>query len=164
MGRGRGFEVVDKSPASNELPAVQSIKRRLLDLVVMMCEDGMITGDEVADKLGLTEEEKYVPMKKHNKLLAKLEESENELDSLENELDRTRSEIKSFYRSFNDMVDDIAEALDEDPDNWDIDEDDDEGEDENDDGWSLAALEFGVDRLIDDYLALKGSEEEDQSV
>lgn len=114
LGRGRGFEVVDRRSALGEQSIIEPVKDRLLDLAFMLYEGGLLHREEVAQRFGL---------------------------SIENNSNR-----------FDELIKEVAEALDEDPEDWDVEED------ESD---SFATLEFGVERLIEEYLAYRASEEEE---
>ncbi len=73
-----------------------------------------------------------------------------------------RGEIEDYSLMFGRMVRLIADTLEEDPDkDWEVDEDKEEENLDDEEEISVAALKFGVERLIADYLALKASEEED---
>ncbi len=162
LGRGRGFKVVGKRPVSNTSPAVQSIKLRLLDLALMLYEDDLLSGEEVANKLGLPQEDQSALREECAAVQADLEETEEQLEEVKDELKEARREIEDYSLMFGRMVRLIADALEEDPDmDWEVDEDEEEEDLDEEEEISVAALKFGVERLIADYLALKASEEED---
>ena len=160
LGRGRGFEVVGKRPVSNSSPAVRSIKLRLLDLALMLYEDGLLSGEEVASKLDLPQEDQYVLKEEYAAVQANLEETGEQLDEVKDELEEAKGEIMDHSLVFGRMVRLIADTLREDPEYWEVDEDEEEEDLDDEEERSVAALNFGVERLIDDYLALKASKEE----
>ncbi|MEE9585404.1 MAG: hypothetical protein V3W09_00710, partial [Nitrososphaerales archaeon] len=96
----------------------------------------------------------YVLKEEHAAVQANLEETEEKLEEAKEELKEARGEIMDHSLVFGRMVRLISDALREDPEYWEVDEDEEEDE------ISVAALKFGVARLIDDYLALKASKEE----
>ena len=160
LGRGRGFEVVRKRPVSNTSPAVRSIKLRLLDLALMLYEDDLLSGEEVANKLGLPQEDQSALREECAAVQADLEETEGQLEEVKDELKEARREIMDHSLMFGRIVRLIADALEEDPEDWEVDEEEEEDEDlDEEEERSFTTLKFGVARLIDDYLALRASEE-----
>lgn len=56
LGRGRGFKVVDRTSALDIMSITQPIKNRLIDLVVMMSENDLLSKEEISEMFGFKEE------------------------------------------------------------------------------------------------------------
>lgn len=149
LGRGKGFKNVNKRNAYVDSIEVKKIKHRLLDLFLFLYKNDIINEDEVAKKLSLSIQDQSEFIKKYNKLLSMWTETKNELKKVEKKLN-------AYSGIFSELIYYILDALEEDLDDWDI---DDRRSLKNDDE-SIDTLKFGVERLIDDYLALKADEED----
>ena len=90
---------------------------------------------------------------------ADLEETEEKLDEVKEELEEARIEIENYSLMFGRLVRLVADALEEDHEDWEVDEEEEEDLDEEEES-SFTTLKFGVEKLIEDYLALKALDEE----
>lgn len=156
---------MNKRAASKTSPVVRSIVLRLLDLALMLYEDGVLSGEEISEKLDLPQEDQSALSDELAAVKADLEETEREIEEVKEDLEGARSEIKDYSLMFGRIVRLIAEALEEDPDeDWEVDEEEEEEDLEEEEEQSFTTLKFGVVRLIDDYGALKASVEEEEWV
>jgi len=145
LGRGKGFKATNKQSVDFSSPIVSKINKRMLDLILIMISEGIISQKEIVEKLQLDE---YVSIDDYKLLSDRLKKSDNKL--------------KSYEFKFGRIVRLIAEALKEDFQNWYFREDYFE-EDEGDKEWGveeakpITFLDFGLHRLIENYRALRAS-------
>lgn len=127
LGRGRGFKVVGRRSA-RQIPSItEMVKDRVLRLGWMLYDDGVLTREDLTQTFPVYTLEQY--------------------QGLEEELDSSKAEVDESVKG---LVSQVAEALEEDPEDWEV-EDQDDG---------FAVLEFGLRRLIEDRDALKAELEE----
>jgi hypothetical protein len=142
LGRGRGFKSTNKQSVDLSSPVVRKIYDRLLNIISMMLSEGVVSQEDIVEKLQLNE---YVSNDDYKSLLDKLDDAYEKLKQAQNK-------IKSYNCRFDKMSSVIAEAIgDENIEDWDLDPEDLEFEANK----SIAVLEFGVNRIIDEVLALK---------
>ncbi len=157
LGRGKGFKIINKRIAFINSSELNKIKLRLLDLVSMFYDNKLITEEEVATKLGLPIKDQYSFKKKHNIMQINFIETEEQLKETEESLKEANSEIDDYSDIFAELVKKIADALEENFDDWDIEYSRKSlSNDEN----SIITLKHGVEKLINDYLALNASNED----
>ena len=84
LGRARGFKVVNRTSALNMKSVTEPIKIRLINLIIMMNEEDIITKEELSETFGFKEE--------HDELTAlvadALEEDSQDLEFEEEEEDK----------------------------------------------------------------------------
>ena len=160
LGRGRGFKVVGRGSALDRPSVTGPIKGRLLDLSLMLYNEGLLSKEEVAERFGLVLPENYETLEdERDALQADLEETEGRLKDAEGKLVKVKHELEEANEGFsdrmNELTDLIAKALEEDIMEWQVRV---EGEDEDLD---YAALRYGLERLIESYEALEAESEEE---
>ena len=158
LGRGRGFKVVGRSSALDKPSVTEPIKGRLLDLSLMLYREGMLSKEELAKRFGLILPKNYQALEEEREALqADLEEGEGRIKEAEEKFDEVKGELEESEEGFsdklNELTDLIADALEEDNEDWEVEIE--EGEDR-----AYATLRYGLERLIDDYQAIKAMQEE----
>lgn len=131
LGRGRGFEVSERSSilnsdSSNDV--IDRIASRVLRLVMLLKENGTITEAQIQKLLGRKEKEEFTEM-------------ESRAENLDNDA--------------RELAQEIAGVLGDDIDDWESDPD---GEDESS-GPSFILLKYGVRKVLSEFESLKASNE-----
>jgi hypothetical protein len=138
LGRGRGFKVVGRGSALDKPSVTEPIKGRLLDLSLMLYREGLLSKEELVKRFDLILPKDYQALEEERDVLqADLEEAE-----------------EGFSGKLNDLTDLIADALGEDREDWEA-EIEGEGKDR-----AYATLRYALERLIDEYQAIKAMQEE----
>lgn len=155
LGRGRGFKSTNKQSVDFSSPVVRQINDRLLQLVLMMISKRVTSQKDIVEKLQL---DQYISNDAYKSL-------SDDLDDANEQLNQANRKIETYHLRFGRMSRHIAESLNEDFENWDVDEDDEKDDEDLDDeeSKSIAFLEFGVDRIIDEVLAQKEDQEGNSS-
>jgi hypothetical protein len=159
LGRGRGFKVVGRGSALDKPSVTKPIKGRLLDLSLMLYREGLLSKEELAERFGLILPKDYQALEEERDALqADLEEQEGQIKEAEDELGEVKGELEEadegFPSKLNELTNLIADALEEDSKDWEVEIE--EGEDN-----AYAVLRYGLERLIDDYQAIKAMQEEE---
>lgn len=153
---------MNKRAASKTSPVVRSIMLRLLDLALMLYEDGVLSSEEISKKLDLPQEDQSALIDELAAAKANLEETEREIEEVKEDLEGTRSEINDYSLMFGRIVRLIAEALEEDPDkDWAVDEEEEEENLEEEEERSFTTVKIGLKRLIEDHDALRAEVDEE---
>ncbi len=149
LGRGYGFEVTGRRSALDDNSIIRPIKQRLLGLLTLLKTRNMISDEEVRNALGLEEAQR-----------GENDESEDELGTEEEVEEEVEEESASNYdngvsirKSINRLIDDVGDAMDENPDSWLKDHDEDNL------NADLKLLSAGLKRLISEYLAFRAMDE-----
>ena len=150
LGRGKGFKIINKRIAFINSSEMNKIKYRLLDLVSLFYDNKLVTEEEVSTKLGLPIKNQYLFKTKHDIMYVNFKETEENLKEANDEID-------DYSNIFAELVYKIADALEEDFDDWDIEY---SRKSLDNDEQSIITLQYGVERLIDNYLALNASDED----
>ena len=159
LGRGRGFKVIGRGSALDKPSVTEPIKGRLLDLSLMLYREGLLSKEELAKRFGLILPKDYQALEEERDALqADFEEGEGRIKETEDGLDEVKGELEEANEGFpdklNELTDLIADALEEDREDWEVYIE--EGED-----IAYATLRYGLERFVDDYQALKASVEEE---
>ncbi len=141
LGRGRGFAVTGKSSLlHSEITGI--IKQRLLDLLLMLCENGLLSRSEL-EKLGLavhdSDEVKATS--------AMLEEKDETIDALNEEVHALRASKEEGDDAVREIIQFVEDSLGSE---FEVDENDE----------PLNALKDLVERLVEEHMALKADQEE----
>lgn len=155
LGRGRGFKSTNKAKINFSSPVVGRINNRLLNLVSLMLSEEVISQEEIVKKLQL---DNYVPKSEYNSL-------ESDLEDANDDLKEAKERFKNYKFKFGRMARLIAKSLHESFETWDsyleyekeIGDDEDDYELDVEEPKPISFLEFGVDRLIENYRALRAS-------
>jgi chromosome segregation ATPase len=118
----------------------------------------MLSKEELAKRFGLILPKNYQALEEEREALqADLEEGEGRIKEAEEKFDEVKGELEESEEGFsdklNELTDLIADALEEDNEDWEVEIE--EGEDR-----AYATLRYGLERLIDDYQAIKAMQEE----
>jgi hypothetical protein len=134
LGKGKGFRTTGRVSILHSSEVRDRIVPRLIVLLKLAIDEDVISADEVRSKLDLPDVEEAV------------ETEEDETSALQEE-----RETKD--QAIDEIINQIAEALGEDPSSYEPGNGDD-GEDE-----MIAKLRYWVERFIDGYMAVKAENE-----
>jgi hypothetical protein len=125
LGKGRGFESTNRHSILGDNETVGKIRDRILDLLKLLLDEGIVSEDAIKDRLGFSEE-------------TAVEVEEDETQAL-------REETETRETAIDGMVTEIAEALGESAEDYTAEGDDDQGDEH------MGRLRYAVGRLIEDY-------------
>jgi hypothetical protein len=132
LGKGKGFASAGCGSILGKNDTVEKIKDRILDLLELFTDEGIVSKDEVRNALGLLE-------------TPAVDKETDETQALREEIEERESKIYA-------IVSDMAEALGETIDDYE--------ENGEEDDQVLARLEYYSARLIDEYGATREEEGE----
>ncbi len=136
LDKGKGFRTTGRGSIIHSSEVKNIIVPRLIVLLKLVIEEGVVSPDEVRAKLGLPDVEEAVEVE-------------------EDETTALQEEREAADQAVDEVVAQIAEAMGEDPGSY---EPGDYGEDDE----KIVQLKYWVTRLIDDYTGVK-EEIEDNS-
>ena len=133
LGKGKGFATTNRGSILHSAEVRSKIAPRLLDLVQLLVNEGIVSREAVREIAGLPEEES-------------VEAEADEKQAIRENEEERESQIL-------DIINGLAEALGDDPDSY-------EAEGESDE--LIEKLRYFADRIKDEYSALKeGGEAQD---
>jgi len=139
LGRGHGFEVVSVTSALDNPEVIDLIKDRLLDLLDLFLSEGIVSAEEISERLGVDQNVQ--------------EQSDSGLTGANQKLMQCGDAVEN-------LINKVSPAIDEDPATWSYPDDQYYGEEESDVNARLELLTNGLERLISEYVAIRASEEE----
>jgi len=156
LGRGRGFRFFGKRSILGSSPAIDRMGQRLLALVHLFLEHGVISEEEFASVFEVASiEEPDVSKVQGKDELGKIATLNERIVELEEEIDSLEADQEELDTSLEDLTDQILEALD-------LDSTEDLVTADTDEEGPLADLKRAVETLIDEFSASQATDTETQ--
>lgn len=142
LGKGKGFAVTGKySILDGNSHVIQMIKDRVLDILLLLYESDIVTQEEIINRFNI----KSVS-DEHRASKALLEEKTKRINFLSGELSSARADLEELKQRLEDILVDIENELGPE---YRLDESD-----------PIKELKFAIERLIEEYRALRARVEE----
>ena len=139
LGKGRGFKSKGRRSILGSSEIISKIKGRLLDLIELLYQEGLVPQEEIAGRLD------FPSVDEADSKRGTIADRDGTITRLEDEVSSMEADKEETVESLNRLVTEIQDTL-----GYELD---------GEDGDIISRLKSGVEILIDEYLASKAQEE-----